>query len=210
MLFMTTRDCGPVAKATYAHQELFGRFVNPKRRNPNLSGWQTWVGDNGAFHGFDKDMFMRSVKELLPYKSTCKCLTVPDVPFHWAPTLAKFKDWAPSLRRMGFPLGCAVQDGATVENIPWNELDAVFVGGSTQWKREHTPLFGSPVGEIIREAKCRGKWVHVGRSANSVKQVLYAYQLGADSVDGTNECFAPDREFRWIAKTMWSIHSKCA
>src|SRR5262249_46820485 len=153
-----------------------------------------------------------------------KCLTVPDVPFHWQPTLEKFKDWSPSIRRMGFPVGLAVQDGATIENIPWQEIDALFIGGSTEWKRQKSrtvgddmPLFtGIPlrverptvVKDLVVEARNRGLWVHVGRSANAPEQIWYARDLGANSTDGTCEVYAPDKEFRWISKTMWNIHCR--
>jgi len=232
MLFMTCRDTGAVTKAAFCHQEMFGRFVNPRRQSVGLANWSAWVGDNGAFTGFDQDVFMRCIKKLLRYKATCRCLTVPDVPFCWEPTLAKFRDWSPSIRRMGFPVGLAVQDGATVDNIPWTEIDALFIGGSTEWKRQQAyrgwvkarekqipvealPLFtgavltverSTAVSEIVAEAKRRGLWVHVGRSANSPEQLWYAYQLGADSVDGTRETKAPDREFRWITQSMCDIH----
>ena len=209
MLFMTCRSTDKNVDACLAHQELFGRFVNPRWEGPELQNWNVWVGDNGAFTGFDQDVFMKAIKGLLPYRDTCKCLTVPDVPFFWEPTLVKFKDWSPSIRRMGFPVGLAVQDGATVNNILWDEIDALFIGGSTYWKRDGAmlPQYKSPVGEIIAEAKVRNKWVHIGRSANSKKQLAYAYNIGADSVDGTNETKMPDHEFKkWIAPTMWSIH----
>lgn len=217
MLFMTSRDTGSVARATFAHQEMFGRFVNPRRQSIDLRGWSAWVGDNGAFTGFDKDRFMNCIRKLLPYSNACKALIVPDVPFHWEPTLVKFRDWAPSIRRLGFPAAIAVQDGATIDNIPWGNFDALFVGGSTDWKRQSgiddLPLFrplgnGSPVAEIVQEAKRRGLWVHMGRSANSIRQLWYAFSLGVDSVDGTCETKAPDREFRWIAQTMWEIHQR--
>lgn len=210
MLFMTCRDTGPVTDACFAHQELFGRFVNPRRQSVGLLNWQAWVGDNGAFTGFNKDIFMGCVRKLLPYAATCKCLTVPDVPFFWEPTLEKFYDWSPSIRRMGFPVGLAVQDGATVANIPWALIDAIFVGGSTEWKRQQKQLIAkhpNEVRRIVDEAKARGLWVHVGRNANAPKQLWYAYDLGADSVDGTRETKAPDREFKtWIAPVMWNIH----
>lgn len=224
MLFMTCGNAGPTFTAMLAHQYLFGRFVGPARPPTDLGQWDTWVGDNGAFTGFDQEAFMRYVKGLLSHKSTCKCLTVPDVPFHWEPTLIKFKDWSPSLRRMGFPIGLAVQDGATVDNIPWNEIDALFIGGSTEWKRQlsrtvgdEMPLFtGKPlqverpteVKAIVDHAKQRGIWVHIGRSGNAPKQLWYAHQLGADSVDGTRQVFAPNKEFKWISQTMWDINCR--
>lgn len=225
MLFMTSGYGSPRHKAMLAHQNMFGKFVDAKRV-ADIGLWQTWGADNGAFTGFDQDRFMKNFRILLPFQSACKFVVVPDVPFCWEPTLEKFKDWSPTVRRLGFPLALAVQDGATVENVPWCEFDALFVGGSTEWKRQQwrqtdndLPLFtGKPysmerptvVADLITEAKIRGKWVHIGRSANTPAQLWYAYRLGADSVDGTGEKYQPDVKFKWIAQTMWEIHRDIA
>lgn len=134
-----------------------------------------------------------------------------------------FQDWAPTISRLGLPIGLAVQDGATVDNIPWSAIDGIFIGGSTEWKRQQyratdsdLPLFtGRPaqterpteVQNIVNEARNRRLWVHVGRSANSEKQLQYAYKLGADSTDGTHELYAPDLSFKWISRAMWTINN---
>jgi hypothetical protein len=226
MLFMTSRSGGPQRKAMLAHQDMFGAFVSARAKQAGieLSLWDNWALDNGAFAGFDQDTFMTKLRRFMPYRANCCFVVVPDVPYQWQPTLARFKDWAPSLRRMGFKIALAVQDGATVEQVPWRDLDALFIGGSTEWKRQlprrtdasdNLPLFTgvpeqyeqlSTVAELVNEAKVRDKWVHIGRSANSSRQLWYAYRLGADSVDGTHERYAPNVNFPWIAQTMWDIH----
>ena len=221
MLFMTGSNGDYRTRAMLCHQKLFGRFLSARHRQ-DVRLWENWGADNGAFTGFDQERFMNNLKQLLPYKSTCRFVVVPDVPFHWEPTLIKFSDWAPSIRRMGFPVALAVQDGATVANVPWSEIDALFIGGSTEWKRQQwrhvnadLPLFtGLPdcverptqVAELVNEAKSRGMWVHIGRSANAPGQLWYASRLGADSVDGTGQHYRPDQYFKWIAQTMWEIN----
>lgn len=156
-----------------AHQEMFGAFISARAKQTGvaLSLWDTWGMDNGAFTGFSQATFFANLKRYMPYRETCVFVVVPDVPFHWQPTLEKFKDWSPSLRRMGFPIALAVQDGATVDNIPWQDIDAVFIGGSTEWKRQlakrtdpadNLPLFSgileqyeqsTQVSDICAEAK---------------------------------------------------------
>lgn len=215
-MFFTASHGSPRYRAMLAHQEMFGKFASASRSvGESIGLWENWGLDNGAFTGFDQKAFMDRLKEFLPYKATCRFVVVPDVPFCWGPTLVKFKDWSPSIRRMGFPVGLAVQDGATVQNVPWDELDALFIGGSTEWKRDRgysdLPMFEQTaylpeVAGLVREAKRRGLWVHLGRSANAPGQLWYAYRLGVDSVDGTGERFQPDVKFQWIAQTMWEIH----
>jgi hypothetical protein len=224
MLFMTSVNTGPRYKAMLAHQEMFGKFASPRGHSKDVSLWDNWALDNGAFAGFDQNAFFAYIKALLPRKAHCKFVVVPDIPFQWEPTLVKFHDWHDSIRRLGFPVGIAVQDGATVQNVPWDDIDALFIGGSTEWKRQQwrqvdddLPLFSgraytmerpTAIVDLINEAKCRGKWIHIGRSANTADQLWYAYKLGADSVDGTGERFQPDVKFKWIAKTMWEIHEQ--
>ncbi len=68
---------------------------------------------------------------------------------------------------------------------PWDDFDALFVGGSTEWK-----LSGS-ARELVREARARGKSTHMGR-VNSLRRLRYAESIGCDSADGTYLIFGPD------------------
>lgn len=67
----------------------------------------------------------------------------------------------------------------------WDELDALFIGGTTAWK------LGRHARTLVREAKLRGKHVHMGR-VNSGARWRYAEHIGCDSVDGTYLVFGPD------------------
>lgn len=62
--------------------------------------------------------------------------------------------------------------------LPWGEMGALFIGGTHQQFRE-----GLGVSRLVREAKRRGLWVHMGR-VNSLKRMTAAMEMGCDSVDG--------------------------
>jgi hypothetical protein len=120
----------------------------------------------------------------LAYLPGCLFLTVPDVfdaeagvGDHEA-TLAAWREWYPWTRLVGLPLAFVLQNGAERGGVPWDELDAVFVGGCTNWK------LGVHAERLVREAKARGKHVHMGR-VNSQKRIRYAESIGCDSVDGS-------------------------
>ena len=61
----------------------------------------------------------------------------------------------------------------------------LFIGGTTEWK------LGRHARALVREAKQRGKHVHMGR-VNSAKRYRYAEAIGCDSADGTFLTFGPD------------------
>jgi hypothetical protein len=93
-------------------------------------------------------------------------------------TLEKFRRWATVIRAFGFPVALVAQDGLTIETTPWIDLDALFIGGSTEWKL-------GPVAEALANAaKANRKWVHMGR-VNTKKRFRHAARIGCDSVDGT-------------------------
>ncbi len=135
-----------------------------------------WAADNGAFSGFDSRRWQRMVMNLAGVHG-CLFVTVPDVVSDHEATLELWNEWAPFVR-IAFPAAFVLQNGATVDNVPWDELDAVFIGGCTDWK------LGPEARDIVRHAKSLGKWVHMGR-VNSEKRIAYARSIECDSVDGS-------------------------
>jgi EAL domain-containing protein (putative c-di-GMP-specific phosphodiesterase class I) len=63
-------------------------------------------------------------------------------------------------------------------DIPWHEIDALFVGGGDPWKDSKASQ------DIVRTAKILGKHVHVGRVNTRERYELFA-GLGADTCDGS-------------------------
>ena len=68
----------------------------------------------------------------------------------------------------------------------WDEFDAFFVGGTTEWK------LSAEAAALTRTAVDMGKWVHMGR-VNGGKRYEYADVIGCHSVDGTHLTKGPDR-----------------
>ena len=79
-----------------------------------------------------------------------------------------------------------LQDGATADEVAWDDCDAVFVGGSTAWK------LGDTVPGLVRAARERQKWVHMGR-VNSWVRLRVAAAIGCQSCDGNLAAFGRDR-----------------
>lgn len=235
MLFMTSHSDSVYMRAAMYNQQYYGRFINPTKYNMDCALWNNWCADNGAFTGFDKNVFFKALERLFPYRKTCRFVVIPDVPFNWKETIEKFPKWNKTIRGMGFPTALAVQDGATIDNIPWDDFDCLFIGGSTEWKRSQYKIIKFPkskkkvddftdlplfrlkpvqiqqfniVPQLIVEAKKRGKWVHMGRQANSIKQLWSAQKWGADSIDGTGETKRPDEYFKKFAQAMWEINNQ--
>ena len=112
----------------------------------------------------------------------CLFATVPDVVADATATARQFEVWWRAPSRRGLPAALVAQDG--LERLgdwlasAWPRLDALFIGGSTQWK------LGPHAERLAAEARDRGKWVHMGR-VNSARPMRYAASIGCDSVDGT-------------------------
>jgi len=104
----------------------------------------------------------------------------------WAATLERWDQWAPRVAAAGHKVAVVAQDGATPATVPWHQIDAVFIGGSTTWK------LGADAIDIMGEAQARGVWVHVGR-VNSRRRLRWAAAHGANSVDGTLLTWGPDK-----------------
>ena len=134
-----------------------------------------WMLDNGEFAGkFNKEKWQTALNDMLPFAHSCKGVVVPDVVFDAKKTIDKFfkyKDMIPA----EYPIAFVAQNGIEGIEIPWDEFDALFVGGDNKFKMSSTNL--------IQEANERNKWTHVGR-VNSMKRIMHFWM--ADSCDGTH------------------------
>lgn len=145
-----------------------------------------WGADNDCFQGLDKDAYIFMLRKLsLGSCENLKFVTVPDVVGNHRQTLRRFRVWEPVVRKYDLPVAFVGQDGATVENVPWSCMDALFIGGSTAWKLSKLAAV------LILEALSRGLWVHVGR-LNSFERIRYFNALGASSFDGGQYSMFPE------------------
>lgn len=164
-----------------------GFIDTPAQGNARPAG-VTWCADNGCFgKGYpgDAEWFAWLTRHSAD-AGTCAFAVAPDVVGDAEATLARSMPWLQRIRRLGYPAALVAQNGLEHLVVPWDEFDVLFIGGTTEWK------LGAHARRLIREAKQRGKRVHMGR-VNSARRYRYAEHIGCDSVDGTYLTFGPDQ-----------------
>lgn len=177
---------------------VLGCIVTPKQGNRIPEG-ATFCADNGVFgKGYPGDDAWWEWVKSLP-TSGCAFVVAPDVVADSAATLARSMPWLDRIRSIGKLAAFVAQDGAETVGIPWNHLDVLFIGGSTEWK------LGSEARAIVVEAKKLGKSVHMGR-VNSARRMRYAAAIGVDSVDGTFLTFGPDQNMPKVIGWLREAH----
>ena len=177
------------------HLGRLGQLVTPRVRSglDDTEGCHIPFGaDNDCFAGFDEDRYL-DMLEAVTYRSDCLFVVAPDVVADAHATLRLFDWWEPVLRCVWAtvneddvepgqlahqPIAFVAQDGQERLPVPWGRFHALFVGGSTSWK------LGPHAAALIREAKRRRKWVHVGR-VNTRRRIQWFKALGVDSIDGS-------------------------
>jgi hypothetical protein len=171
-----------------------GQMVTPAEGRKPLPGvW--WGADNGAFgKGYPGDEPWLDWLDSLP-RERCLFAVAPDVVADAEATLARSTPWLPVIQALGFPPAFVAQDGIENIDIPWDLFDVLFLGGTTRWK------LSPAAARLAREAKRRGKAVHMGR-VNSGRRKAIADLFECDSIDGTFLAFGPDvnlpRLLRWM------------
>jgi len=153
-----------------------GQLLTPLTRYLLRDPSRGWAIDNGGYSGLNIPAFLSLLEREKHRKDDCLFVTVPDIVASARRTLELFEHWKDKLP--GWRLAFAAQDGQEHLPIPWSEIGAVFIGGSTNWKGSHHAT------QIVRCAKAMGKWVHAGR-INDPLRWKHFEALGVDSADGT-------------------------
>lgn len=168
------------------HAQTIGYIDTPAQGNRRPAG-VTWCADNGCFgKGYPGDERWLAWLTANAYAADeCLFATAPDVVGDAQATLTRSVPFLPKIRELGYPAALVAQDGLEDLDIPWGVFDVLFIGGSTDWK------LGAAVRDIVKEAKARGKRVHMGR-VNSLRRYRYAEAIGCDTADGTFLTFGPD------------------
>ena len=166
-------DCSPakIAEYTIKYDFEFWQLRTPLTQY-KIAGVPYGL-DNGCFAKFEKDTWRRLLIQARETKPVFVCL--PDIVGNARRTLDLFDAFLEETK--GLPRALVLQDGIGNYRIPFNELDAVFVGGSDDFK------ISSEAFDACKAAKMCDKWVHVGR-VNTAKRVMQWIGL-ADSIDGS-------------------------
>lgn len=182
MLYLATASTSQVRDSMTAG--LLGQLRTPDSGHRIVPG-ATWAADNGCFNP-RTFRITRWGCWLDAQPRTALWAVVPDVVADHEATLRRWHRLAPWVIAKGFAPAFVAQDGCTPADIP-ADAACLFVGGSTEWKLSPASV------AVMREAKRRGMWVHVGR-VNSRRRLRWCADLGdvVDSVDGTYLAFGPD------------------
>lgn len=152
------------------------QLLTPLTRFKNRRPESHFAIDNGAFTKFHRQAFEALLEREYERKHLCRFVAVPDVVGSARRTLEVFDYWFPLLGN--WKLALVAQDGQEDLTIPWEHIDAIFIGGTTKWKEsDHAKT-------IIKAAKAMDKWAHVGR-INTPDRFEAFKQWGADSCDGS-------------------------
>lgn len=159
-----------------------GRLLTPRHTSSaqkTAESGVVWAADNDCFQGLNEKKY-RAMLRTIEGLPGCRFVTVPDVVADAARTAEFFEEWEPIVRETGQPVALVAQDGLDRIGVPWDRIDALFIGGSTDWK------LGPIAAEFAVEARMRDKWVHWGR-VNTHRRIEHIARTGAaDSVDGSS------------------------
>ena len=204
-IFMTPPCSDPIP--SYIRAGRLGMIVTPAQGNKIHPDYQHVIVDNGVYgdtypgDGPYLAMLAGIREELGEAADNLVFATAPDVVGdHWA-TWARSRAMLPRIRALGYAAAYVAQDGMEADHCcsMWDEFDALFIGGSTEWK------LSAEAAQLARAARDMGKWVHVGRVSSLMRYVHAAVEMRAHSVDGTYLTKGPDKNLdnvlswiRWV------------
>lgn len=155
-----------------------GQLLTPLTRYKLRDPTRPWAMDNGGFNEVDVPGFVSLLAREAHHKAHCLFVAVPDVVGCARRTLEVFAHWKDKPELAGWKLALVCQDGQENLPVPWDDIDAVFIGGSTGWK------LSAHVRHIIKAAKVLGKHTHAGR-VNDPARFQHFEEMGVDTCDGT-------------------------
>jgi hypothetical protein len=209
---MTAWLTGVVNKAALkvADHPQLGLLITPDtaQYEKYIRAFRTWAADNACFSQakpFDPKRWRHWLSNLP--RRHCLWATAPDVVGDHRATVKRSSEYLPLIRSMGFPAAFVAQNGAQPDNVPWNDFDALFIGGVLEcipcgWNKpaaadreiKHCPFCGRKLTEwkesekvlvLVAEAKHRKMPVHVGR-VNTARRFRWCRDAAeSDTADGT-------------------------
>jgi len=196
----------PNTRMFFDKPTLYGCMFNISRmvggQMNALQAGCTWMLENNRFaNGFIESLWHKELDTFKDYKDTCLGIVIPDWPFNASGTLDEFWKYQHIPKVYGYRVALVTQNGMTTNDIPWPEIDTLFIGGDDAHKR------GLEGQTLALAAKERGKWVHVGRCNSGgeylkrngkVRGAMLKHWTWADSADGTTLIKHPTQQIASI------------
>lgn len=174
MLDVSRKKHAQLQKKVIGRGLTIGQLRTPLTRYRTIKDTPLGI-DNGCFSGkLDKKTWERIVKENTGNKNL-KFVAMPDVVGDARRTLELFDIFSPRFEKV--PVALVIQDGMEDLPMPWQWIDAIFVGGTNAFKDSIQSM------AIAKAAKILGKWIHVGR-VNTPDRIRHWMNI-ADSCDGS-------------------------
>lgn len=205
MIYLAPPNTQQVRQAIGAGK--LGAMLTPKSwsgLNEEASRGFPFIGlDNGCFSdSWNENEWGSWLIRMQPLVPQVLFAVVPDVVADHAATLELWKQNFAQVHTFGYPAAFVLQDGATYKDVPWSELDVLFIGGSTAYK------LAEQTWRIIERAASNGVWVHMGR-VNTFNRLRRAAAHGVSSVDGTTLAIAPDTNLPVLLSWLdWLNHNQ--
>lgn len=183
-----------------------GVLVTPHNGNRLCSLALPWACDNAAFSRPDDHKFWNMTIDtwMMLQHHPPMWIAAPDIVGDHRATRCLFDAWVANweyeIGYVPFPLAFVLQNGCAECEVPWEQIEAVFIGGDDRFKLRQCS-------ELITAAKHRGKSVHIGR-VNSLRRLRYCIDIGADTVDGTGFSMFPDTKIPKAVRYLQSL--KCS
>jgi hypothetical protein len=161
--------------AKFKGRELVGgQLITPITGYKNTG--ETFAIDNGAFSGFDATKFRRLLHREQDNRGKCLFVVCPDIVANGRRTLELWRYRQQFIN--GWPMAFVAQDGCEDLEMPWSEMDALFVGGGDPWKDSRASQ------DLVKTAKTLQIHVHIGR-VNEIRRYERFAAIGADTCDGS-------------------------
>jgi hypothetical protein len=147
-----------------------------------VGSFPCWAADNGCFSARWQAPKWLAFLESFTHVPNCLFAVVPDIVGDAEATRARWDEWAPTVRALGYPVAYVLQDGEDGRTIP-TDADWLFIGGSTAYKLSD---------QVRRIVAATDLPVHMGR-VNSGRRLQLCAAWGVESADGTFLAFGADR-----------------
>lgn len=145
-----------------------------------------WAIDNDCFNNYDAGAILRYLNRCqgLP---NCLFAVLPDVVGNHEQTKILSMAWLGTYQKLNYPPAFVLQNGCTVDDVPYDSLAAIFIGGDNTFKESETAK------TIAIEAKKRGLWVHAGRVGGKRRLRKMRDEFKIDSYDSSGFSIYPPK-----------------
>lgn len=170
--------CSDKSFLPWAGHRYVGRLLSPALHNTKLFT-QFYTGiDNACFNAarWNERSWLNMLLKYSSHASHAKWVALPDVVGDAKETYIRFQRYLLRVRGLGYKIALVLQDGVKGEDIPWNDLHAVFIGGTDAFKESNEAM------ALCYAARGKNKLIHVGR-VNTERRLKHFIDV-MDSFDG--------------------------